>query len=112
MADLLELMESDGGYKMDVLRVDGGASVSDILMQFQADVLQRPIDRPQTVETTALGAAFLAGLAAGVWTDMGQVQALRRTQRQFTPAMDPEKAAKLMAGWHRAVERAKDWEAK
>ena len=112
VADLLELMESDGGYKMDVLRVDGGASVSDILMQFQADVLQRPIDRPQTVETTALGAAFLAGLAAGVWTDMGQVQALRRTQRQFMPAMDPERAAKLMAGWHRAVERAKDWEAK
>ena len=112
VADLLELMESDGYYKMDVLRVDGGASVSDILMQFQADVLQRPIDRPQTVETTALGAAFLAGLAAGVWTDMSQVQALRRTQRQFTPNMDPERAAKLMAGWHRAVERAKDWETK
>ncbi len=112
VADLLELMESDGGYKMDLLRVDGGASVSDILMQFQADVLQRPIDRPQTVETTALGAAFLAGLAAGVWTDMAQVQSLRRTQRRFEPAMEPEQAAKLMAGWHKAVERAKDWETK
>ena len=109
MADLLELMEADTGRKMDVLRVDGGASVSDFLMQFQADVLQRPIDRPETVETTALGAAFLAGLAAGVWTDMEDVRALRRTQRQFMPAMGLDRAARLMDGWHRAVERTRDW---
>lgn len=112
VADLLEVMEADAGYKMDVLRVDGGASVSDFLMQFQADVLQQPIDRPESVETTALGAAFLAGLAAGVWTDMDQVRSLRRTQRRFEPTMDPEKAARLLAGWHKAVERARDWEAK
>ena len=109
VADLLALMEADGGYTMDVLRVDGGASVSDLLMQFQADVLQRPIDRPHTVETTALGAAFLAGLSAGVWTDIEQVHSLRRTQRRFEPAMTPERAAALMAGWHKAVERAKNW---
>ncbi len=112
VADLLALMEADAGYKMDVLRVDGGASVSDFLMQFQADVLQQPIDRPETVETTALGAAFLAGLAAGVWQDMDQVRTLRQTQRRFEPAMDPEKAARLMTGWHKAVERARDWETK
>ena len=109
VADLLEAMETEGGHRLDVLRVDGGASVSDILMQFQADILQKPIDRPQTVETTALGAAFLAGLSAGVWTDMAQVQDLRVTQRRFEPAMEPEKAARLMAGWHRAVERARGW---
>ena len=111
VADLLNLMETDGGYKMDVLRVDGGASVSDLLMQFQADVLQKPIDRPASVETTALGAAFLAGLSAGLWTDISQVQQLRRTQRRFEPAMAPEQAQKLMVGWHKAVERARGWAA-
>ena len=111
VADLLGLMESDGGYKMDVLRVDGGASVSDFLMQFQADVLQRPIDRPASVETTAMGAAFLAGMSAGLWTDLSQVQQLRRTERRFEPRMAPEEAGRLLEGWHRAVERAKGWAA-
>lgn len=111
VADLLETMEAEGGQKLDVLRVDGGASVSDILMQFQADVLQKPIDRPRSVETTALGAAFLAGLSAGVWTDLAQVHALRVTQRRFEPTMEPERAARLMAGWHKAVERARGWAA-
>ena len=111
VADLIELMERETGSRMDVLRVDGGASVSDILMQFQADVLQRPIDRPRTVETTALGAAFLAGLSAGLWSGLEDVLSLRESQRRFEPAMEPERAAKLMAGWHRAVERARSWEA-
>ena len=109
VADLLELMEADAGYRMDVLRVDGGAAVSDFLMQFQADMLQRPIDRPASVETTALGAAFLAGLSAGLWTDLAQVQELRTTQKRFEPAMEPADAGRLMDGWHRAVERAKGW---
>ena len=109
VADLLGLMEADAGYRMDVLRVDGGAAVSDFLMQFQADMLQRPIDRPSSVETTALGAAFLAGLAAGLWTDLGQVQQLRTTQKRFEPQMEPEEAKRLMEGWHRAVDRAKGW---
>ena len=110
VADLLAAMEADTGSRMDVLRVDGGASVSDFMMQFQADILQRPIDRPRTVETTALGAAFLAGLSTGVWRDLGDISALRRTQRQFTPAMAPEEAQARLRRWHLAVERAAKWE--
>ena len=110
VADLLHVMEEDTGRRMDILRVDGGASVSDFMMQFQADILQRPIDRPHTVETTALGAAFLAGLAAGVWTDIGQISALRRPQRVFEPSMDPAEAAQRMRQWHCAVERSAKWD--
>ncbi len=110
VADLLSVMEKDTGSCLDVLRVDGGASVSDFLMQFQADILQKPIDRPYTVETTALGAAFLAGLSAGVWSDASQIGELRRTQRLFAPAMAPERAERLLKDWHRAVERASRWE--
>ena len=109
VADLLAVMEKDTGTRMDVLRVDGGASVSDFMMQFQADILQRPIDRPYTVETTALGAAFLAGLSAGVWSDISEIGALRRTQRIFAPQMDPKEAEERMRNWHRAVERACKW---
>ena len=109
VADLLAVMEKDTGSRMDILRVDGGASVSDFMMQFQADILQRPIDRPITVETTALGAAFLAGLSAGVWSDIAEIGALRRTQRVFEPRMDPAKAEELLRNWHRAVERACKW---
>lgn len=109
VADLLAVMEKDTGSELDVLRVDGGASVSDFLMQFQADILQRPIDRPYTVETTALGAAFLAGLSAGVWNDLSQIQTLRRTQHRFEPSMPASEAERLMGQWHRAVERASRW---
>ena len=110
VADLLAVMEKDTGSALDVLRVDGGASVSDVLMQFQADILQCPIDRPYTVETTGLGAAFLAGLSAGVWRDIGQIRGLRRTERLFEPAMDPEEAQRLLRRWHKAVERSLRWE--
>ena len=110
VADLLDVMEKDTGSRLDVLRVDGGASVSEFMMQFQADILQRPIDRPYTVETTALGAAFLAGIAAGVYTDISEIQALRRTQKLFEPAMDPSEAEARLHQWHRAVERAAKWE--
>ena len=110
VADLLSVMEANTGGQLDVLRVDGGASVSDFLMQFQADILQRPIDRPYTVETTALGAAFLAGLSAGVWSDISAIGELRRTQRIFTPRQPQEKAESLLRRWHRAVERASRWE--
>ena len=109
VADLLEVMERDSGTPLDVLRVDGGASVSDFLMQFQADVLQRPIDRPSSVETTALGAAFLAGLSSGVWTSLEDIKNLRRTQRRFEPSMEPSEAIKLLDGWHEAVKRASGW---
>jgi glycerol kinase len=110
VGDLLAAMERDVTRPMDVLRVDGGASVSDFMMQFQADILQKPIDRPYTVETTALGAAFLAGLSAGVWERLEDIQALRRTQRRFEPAMEPERAKALIAGWHDAVSRARSKE--
>ncbi|MGM9614074.1 MAG: glycerol kinase GlpK [Oscillospiraceae bacterium] len=110
VTDLLIAMETDTARKLDVLRVDGGASVSDFLMQFQADVLQRPIDRPCTVETTALGAAFLAGLSTGVWSSLAEIHALRRTQRLFEPSMEADKAASIMRNWHRAVERSLRWE--
>ena len=109
VADLLSVMEKDTGSSLDVLRVDGGASVSDFLMQFQSDILQKPIDRPCTVETTALGAAFLAGLSSGVWTDLSQISELRRTDRLFTPDMEKEKADAMLAKWHKAVERSGQW---
>lgn len=107
--DLLDAMEKDAGECLDVLRVDGGASVSRFLMQFQADILQKPIDRPASVETTAMGAAFLAGLAAGLWMDTSEMEKLRRNDTLFAPQMAPDKADKLLLGWHRAVERSRDW---
>ncbi len=108
--DLLDAMEMDSGRTLSVLRVDGGASVSDFLMQFQADILRKPIDRPRMVETTAFGAAFLAGLSAGLWSDVSEIAALRQSEKVFTPAMDIETAEKYHGEWLRAVERAKKWE--
>ena len=93
-----------------ILRVDGGASVNRFLMQFQADVLRCPIDRPVMVETTALGAAFLAGLHAGVWSNVGDIVRIRESAHIFRPKMDAENAQELCRRWHKAVERAKDWE--
>ena len=108
--DLLDAMELDSGRSLSSLRVDGGASVSDFLMQFQADILRKPIDRPKMVETTAFGAAFLAGLAAGLWTDISEIAALRQSERVFTPQMDAAEANKYHGEWLRAVERARKWE--
>ncbi len=108
--DLLDAMELDSGRTLSVLRVDGGASVSDFLMQFQADILRKPIDRPKMVETTAFGAAFLAGLAAGLWTELSEIAGLRQSEKVFAPAMDEQTAKKYHSEWLRAVERAKKWE--
>ncbi len=107
--DLLDAMEQDCGAKLDVLRVDGGASVSHFLMQFQADILQKPIDRPQSVETTAMGAAFLAGLSAGLWSDLSEMERLRKQERMFTPTMPQARQEALIRGWRHAVERSRDW---
>ena len=107
--DLLDAMEADAASPLAVLRVDGGASVSRFMMQFEADIMRRPIDRPKTVETTAMGAAFLAGLASGVWHNLTDIQTLRQTDTIFEPGMDIQQADKLLAGWHRAVERSRDW---
>ncbi len=103
-------MELDAGEPLSVLRVDGGASVNNFMMQFQSDILRKPIDRPKMVETTAFGAAFLAGLAVGVWSDIGDIALLRESDRVFTPQMDEDEAAALHHKWLRAVERAAKWE--
>ncbi|MEE0204641.1 MAG: glycerol kinase GlpK, partial [Oscillospiraceae bacterium] len=107
--DLLDTMEADTGETLSVLRVDGGASVSEFMMQFQADILRRPIDRPKMVETTAFGAAFLAGLAAGVWRSPEQIQQLRLSDRVFEPKMDPAEALRLHQTWQKAVQRSAQW---
>lgn len=108
--DLLDAMEKDAGEPLSVLRVDGGASVNNFMMQFQSDILRKPIDRPKMVETTAFGAAFLAGLAVGVWKDIGDIASIRESDRVFTPEMDVTEAAALYKKWLRAVERAAKWE--
>ena len=108
--DLLNAMEKDSGVRLPALRVDGGASVSDFLMQFQADILRLPIDRPAMVETTAFGAAFLAGLSAGVWSGLDEIAALRRSERIFTPQMDEETASGYFKQWQRALKRSLRWE--
>lgn len=108
--DLLDAMEKDAGEELSVLRVDGGASVNNFMMQFQSDILRKPIDRPKMVETTAFGAAFLAGLATGVWNDISDIKAIRESDRIFEAQMDAEKAEKLHKTWLRAVERAAKWE--
>jgi glycerol kinase len=107
--DLLDVMERDSGDTLSVLRVDGGASVSDFLMQFQADLIRHPIDRPRMVETTALGAAFLAGLSAGVWGSVDEIQGIRQSERIFEPRMDEESARGYYKTWQRAVKRAAKW---
>ncbi|MDO4749260.1 MAG: glycerol kinase GlpK [Eubacteriales bacterium] len=109
VADLLDAMERDAERELDVLRVDGGASVSRFLMQFQADLLDRPIDRPKQTETTAWGAAFLAGHAAGLWPELSQVEKLRESDVVFTPQMPRARAESLRTEWRRAVERAGAW---
>ena len=107
VADLIGTMASDSGRPVDVLRVDGGACVSDFLMQYQADLLGLPVERPEMVETTAMGAALLAGLDAGVWTDLEDIENSRRVERVFLPEADRTAA---YTQWHRAVERARAWE--
>ena len=109
VADLVEAMNADAPCPLTELRVDGGASVSDILMQTQADLLGLKVDRPSQVETTAFGAAALAGLAVGVWKDQAELEALRRSQHVFTPMRDGAECAESCRQWKRAVERCRSW---
>ena len=102
-------MESDAQIKLSELRVDGGAASNNLLMQFQADLLGVPVVRPKVLETTALGAAYLAGLAVGYWRDTGDITANWQIDRRFEPSMSPERARELTAGWKKAVTRAKHW---
>ncbi|MGI6092427.1 MAG: glycerol kinase GlpK [Veillonellaceae bacterium] len=108
--DVLSAMEGDSGIRLQALKVDGGAVANNILMQFQADVLQVPVDRPQVIETTALGAAYLAGLAVGVWTSQEDLIDNWKLDRRFEPQMAEEEVAKLYKGWQKAVKRTFDWE--
>jgi glycerol kinase len=104
--DILRAMERDAGRPLTVLKVDGGASANDLLMQFQSDVLGVEISRPDLVETTALGAAFLAGLGTGVWKDQAQVRQTWREQKRFTPTADRGRVAEHLARWDAAVRKA------
>ncbi len=108
-ADVLAAMQKDAGLTLTELRVDGGATASDLLMQFQADLLGVPVVRPKVLETTALGAGYLAGLAVGYWSDPADVAANWRVDRSFEPSMSRDRVAELTAGWNKAVERARGW---
>ena len=110
VTDLVRAMNADAPCPITTLRVDGGASVSDIMMQTQADLLRLPVDRPDQVETTAFGAAALAGLAAGVWSDLSQLEGLRRSQHVFLPRRDEAACDADYRRWRRAVERSMRWE--
>jgi glycerol kinase len=106
-ADVLRAMEEDAGIPLRELRVDGGASANGFLMQFQADIMDRPLRRPMIRETTALGAAYLAGLATGVWKSLDDVRGSWTLDRLYEPAMGAEKREKLLRGWHQAVNRVR-----
>ena len=108
-ADLLDAMQADAGVRLAELRVDGGASRNDLLMQFQSDVIGAPVVRPQITETTALGAAYLAGLAVGFWKNDDDLASQWRTERRFEPAMPPTRVHELRARWTQALGRAREW---
>ncbi len=107
--DVVAAMEADAGLSLTELRVDGGAKANNLLMQFQADILGVPVVRPRVTETSALGAAYLAGLAVGYWADQSQLDAQWQVERIFEPHMPPDRRAALIADWQRAIERAKAW---
>jgi glycerol kinase len=110
VADLVEAMRADTGTQLMELRVDGGASRSNPLLQFQADLLGVPVVRPAVVETTALGAAYLAGLAVGFWQNADSIATHWEIERIFHPQMPPDRAAELRGRWQEALSRAKNWE--
>ena len=103
-------MQSDIGEAIPLLRVDGGASVSDVMMQFQSDLLGCPVERPEITETTAAGAACLAGLASGLWSGLEELQDMSRVEKRFQPHPGREENIdRLLKDWHRAVERSSRW---
>lgn len=109
VADLVRAMEADTGLPLRALKADGGASRDHFLMQFQADIIGREVHRPAIRETTALGAAYLAGLAAGVWPNQEALTGLWKCDTVFTPAMEEAQRQKLLSGWNKAVGRSRDW---
>lgn len=107
--DVLHAMELDSGVKLGSLKVDGGASMNNFLMQFQADIIDAPVHRPSCVETTAMGASYLAGLAVGFWQDKDDVKRHWSMEREFTPSMDESVRQAEINGWNKAVEATKGW---
>ena len=107
--DVLGAMEADSGITLAALKVDGGAVANNLLMQFQADLLGVPVDRPQIIETTALGAAYLAGLAVGVWTSKEELKSSWKLDVRFEPSMARDEADKLYKGWRKAVKHSMHW---
>jgi glycerol kinase len=107
--EVVDAMARDSGLRPEVLRVDGGAARNDFLCQFQADLLGIPVERPASTESTALGAAYLAGLATGFWKDERELSTQLKIDRRFEPGMESSRREELYAGWRRAVERAKGW---
>jgi glycerol kinase len=102
-------MQKDSGERMSELRVDGGAAANDLLMQFQADLLGVPVVRPKVLETTALGAAYLAGLTVNLWSSREQLESHWRAERRFEPRMSGSEREERMARWREAVTRARSW---
>src|SRR5690606_25189748 len=102
-------MQADSGQRLRELRVDGGATVNNPLLQFQSDLLRVPVIRPRITETTALGAAYLAGLAVGFWKNRAEIAKLWSADRTFRPSARRTATQRLQHDWHRAVERAKNW---
>ncbi len=109
VADVLEAMAADAGARVATLRVDGGAAANDLLLQLQADLLGVPVERPVVAETTALGAAYLAGLAVGYWSGTGEIASNWALDRRFEPAMSADRRQSMLDTWHRAVDRARGW---
>ncbi|MBQ6499320.1 MAG: glycerol kinase, partial [Ruminococcus sp.] len=107
--DVLHAMELDSGVKLGSLKVDGGASMNNFLMQFQADIIDAPVHRPSCVETTAMGASYLAGLSVGFWQDKDDVKRHWSMEREFTPSMDESVRQAEINGWNKAVEATKGW---
>jgi glycerol kinase len=108
--DVIRAMEADSGLTLQELRVDGGATVNNLLMQFQSDILGVPTIRPKVFETTALGAAYLAGLAVGFWSDLDEIAAQWQADAHFLPNMDSTRRKSLLTDWNRALDRARAWE--
>ena len=107
--DVLKVMQEDSGIELKALKVDGGACANDFLMQFQSNILNVQVDRPEVIETTALGAAYLAGLAVNYWEDKEEIAKNWAISKSFTPSMEDEKRVSLLEGWHEAVNRSMNW---
>ena len=107
--DVLDAMQQDSGEKLRTLRVDGGVTANNFLMQFQADILSTSVERPAMKETTGMGAAFLAGLAVGFWSDLNELKSRMSIERTFIPECSQDQTEKLYKGWLKAVGRTRDW---